>query len=111
MPEFKVILELPTPGRCPKIDVGRARTVLGRGNPGQNNGVPVVRRTAYSLAFAVGEPVAYVQAPKAKGRGDRVLTGFSNSPTTGLRGCLRGRTADIFSPKSCRGAKLEPSSC
>ena len=49
-----------------------------------------------SLAFAVGEPVAYVQAPKAKGYGDRVLTGFSNSPTSGSKGCLRGRTADVF---------------
>jgi hypothetical protein len=42
-------------------------------------------RIENSLAFAVGEPVAYVQAPKAKGHGDRVLTGFSNSPTSGYR--------------------------
>lgn len=55
----------------------------------------VSRRTENSLAFAVGEPVAYVQAPKAKGHGDRVLTGFSNSPTSGSKGCLRGRTADV----------------
>lgn len=34
------------------------------------------RRTENSLAFAVGVPVAYVQAPKAKGHGDRVSTGF-----------------------------------
>ena len=37
------------------------------------------RCTENPLAFAVGEPVTYVQAPKAKGHRDRVSTGFPTS--------------------------------
>jgi hypothetical protein len=37
-----------------------------------------------SLAFAVGEPETYVQAPKAKGFRNRNSVRFSNSPITGL---------------------------
>ena len=58
-----------------------------------------------SLAFAVGEPAAYVQAPKAKGHGDRVVTGFSNSPTSGSRAVCGG------APQTFSQSQRRSSSC
>ena len=53
------------------------------------------RRTENSLAFAVGEPVTYVQAPKAKGHGSRASFGFPTPRSRVYKGSLRGRTADV----------------
>jgi hypothetical protein len=51
------------------MESGRLRAVLGCGNPFKPN----VCRMAHELpyAFAVGEPVTNVQAPKAKGHRNR----------------------------------------
>jgi hypothetical protein len=68
MPEFKAILELPTTGRCPKIEVGRVRTILGCRNPDRQESA-AGRSELLPRPFGVGEPVAYVQAPKLKATG------------------------------------------
>jgi len=47
-------------------------------------------------AFAVGVPVTYVQAPKAKGHRSRASFGFPTPRSRVYKGCLRGRTANVF---------------
>jgi len=85
---------LPTSGRCPKIGMGRARTVLGFGNPFDTK--HAARRVeGFPTTLCVGELVTNVQAPKAKGHRSRVSTAFQ-LPDQGLWACLRGRTADLF---------------
>ncbi len=76
------------------LTAGRARAALGCGNPG----VMKTRRQAWvDLPYLwVGEPVTYVQAPDAKGHRSRVTPAFQ-LPDHGSKGCLRGRTANIFS--------------
>jgi hypothetical protein len=49
------------------MDVGRVRTVLGCRNPDRQVSA-AGRSEQLPRPFGVGEPVAYVQAPKAKGR-------------------------------------------
>ena len=53
---------------------GTERTVLGCRNPCKALGV--FGRLINPYAFAVGEPVTYVQAPKAKGYRNRALPVF-----------------------------------
>lgn len=48
------------------MDVGRVRTVLGCRNPDRQVSA-AGRSELLPRPFGVGEPVAYVQAPKAKG--------------------------------------------
>ena len=57
---------LPTPGGCSKMDTGRVRTVLECRNSDRQMGA-AGRSKLLPRPFSVGEPVAYVQAPKAKG--------------------------------------------
>lgn len=57
------------------MDAGRVRTVLGCGNP-KTKLWHAYRVLKIPLAFAVGEPATYVQAPKAKGRRSRASFGF-----------------------------------
>lgn len=74
--------------------MGRARTVLGCGNPFDTK--HAARRVeGFPTTLCVGELVTYVQAPKAKGHRSRVSTAFQ-LPDQGLWACLRGRTADLF---------------
>ena len=56
------------------MEMGRKRTVLGCRNPGKALGA--LRTPENPYAFAVGEPVTYVQAPKAKGYRNRALPVF-----------------------------------
>jgi hypothetical protein len=49
------------------MELGRVRTVLGCRNPDRQVSV-AGRSEQLPRPFGVGEPVAYVQAPKAKGR-------------------------------------------
>jgi len=65
---------LPFEPVCPMMNLERSRAVLGCGNP--NNTRARVFALTNPYAFAVGEPVTYVQAPKAKGHRSRVLSAF-----------------------------------
>ncbi len=63
------------------------------------------RHTVVSLDLAVGEPVTYVQAPKAKGHVEPCTHRFSNSPTRGLRAVCGGAPQTRTLGK-CRAAGL-----
>jgi hypothetical protein len=52
-----------------------------------------------SLAFAVGVPATYVQAPKAKGRRNRTLFGFPTPRSRVLR-AVCGGAPQMFLPNS-----------
>jgi len=76
------------------MGLGRVRTALGCGNPKRScKHACCVLKIPY--AFAVGEPVTYVQAPKAKGHGSRASFGFPTPRSRVYKGSLRGRTADV----------------
>ncbi len=98
--EFCFASILPSPGRCPKMILGRVRTVLGCGNP--DSAMARFARAKYPYAFRVGEPVTYVQAPKLKVTGVEHYR-LSNSPTSGYRALFAGAHRRCFRPSQSGG--------
>jgi hypothetical protein len=75
------------------MDAGRVRTVLECGNSFKPT--CALWRTKIPYAFAVGEPATMSRPLKLKVQEPRGLTVFQ-LPDHGFKGCLRGRTADVF---------------
>jgi hypothetical protein len=65
------------------------------------------RRVKDSLAFAVGEPATYVQAPKAKGRRNRTLFGFP-TPRSRVYRAVCGGAPQMFFPDSFEETDMIP---
>lgn len=79
------------------MELGRARTVLGCGNPKQSYSHTLgVLKIPYD--FAVGEPAAYVQAPKLKVAGAVLCSAF-HLPDHGFARAICGGAPQMFGPR------------
>ena len=88
---------LPFPDVCPMIEVGRVRTVLGCRNPDRQVSA-AGRSELLPRPFGVGEPVAYVQAPKAKGH--RSLSIGFRTPRPRVTRAVCGGAPQTFFPST-----------
>ncbi len=94
-------------GRSVTITPERRRGALGRGNPKPSGMVP--SGMAPILDHAVGEPVAYVQVPRTKGRRDRLGSVFQLPDSKGLGGNLaRALAGDASGSASVMGGNQQP---
>lgn len=97
---------LPFVGQCPMMEVGRVRTVLGCGNPDRQASA-AGRSELLPRPFGVGEPVAYVQAPKAKGH--RSLSIGFPTPRPRVTRAVCGGAPQTFSPfPGCEELGMNP---
>ena len=88
------------------MELGRVRTALGCRNPDRQASA-AGRSELLPRPFGVGEPVAYVQAPKAKGHRSLSI-GFRTPRPRVTRAVCGGAPQTFFPFPGCEELRMDP---